>query len=180
MFTIVPDADPLDALARDHAAGVFRYLRSLVGDAEEARDLVQETFLRLGRHAARNGGPQAIGAGLVFTTARNCGLDHLRRRQVRRHHEVALDEDAGHEVPGLAVSRPDSTLEDSQFRRDLAAALSALPEDQQSAFHLSEIEGMTYEAIARMLQVSPGTIASRKHHAVRKLRDQLRRLGHET
>ena len=180
MFSIVPDSDPLDALARDHAAGVFRYLRSLVGDPEEARDLMQETFLRLGRHAARNGGAQTIGAGLVFTTARNCGLDYLRRRQVRRYHEVSLDEIADHEFPGLAVARPDSTLEDSQFRRDLAAALSALSEDQQTAFHFSEIEGMAYEAIAHLLQVSSGTIASRKHHAVRKLRDHLRRLGHET
>ena len=68
MFTIAPDSDPLDTLAREHVAGVFRYLRSLVGDPEEARDLVQETFLRLGRHAARKGGAQVIGAGLVFTT----------------------------------------------------------------------------------------------------------------
>jgi RNA polymerase sigma-70 factor (ECF subfamily) len=175
VFTIAPDSDPLDTLAREHVAGVFRYLRSLVGDPEEARDLVQETFLRLGRHAARNGGAQAIGAGLVFTTARTCGLDHLRRRQVRRRHEVSLDEDVDHQLPDSAVH----TLEDDQFRRDLAAALAILSEDQRTAFHFSEIEGLTYEAIARLLQVSPGTIASRKHHAVRKLRDQLRRLGHE-
>ncbi|MDY0111158.1 MAG: RNA polymerase sigma factor [Candidatus Krumholzibacteria bacterium] len=180
MFTIVPDSDPLDTLARENAAGVFRYMRSLVGDPEEARDLVQETFLRLGRHAARNGGAGAIGAGLVFTTARTCGLDHLRRREVRRRHEVPLDRDADHQFPDPSVSRPDSSLEDGQLRRDLAVALAALPEDQRTAFHFSEIEGLTYEAIAGLLQVSPGTIASRKYHAVRKLRDQLRRLGHET
>lgn len=179
MFAIAPATDPLDTLAREHAAGVFRYLRSLVGDPEEARDLVQETFLRLGRHAARHGGAQALGPGLVFTTARTCGLDHLRRRQVRRRHVVSLDKDAGHRVPDPAATRPDCALEDSQFRRDLAAVLATLPEDQRTAFHFSEIEGLTYHAIARLLHVSPGTIASRKHHAVRKLRDQLRRLGHE-
>jgi RNA polymerase sigma-70 factor (ECF subfamily) len=180
VISITAATDPLDTLAREHAAGVFRYLRSLVGDPEEARDLVQETFLRLGRHAARNGGAQAIGAGLVFTTARTCGLDHLRRRQVRRRHEVDLEEGADHKVPDPAVSRPDRTLEQGQFRRDLTAALAALPEDQRTVFHFSEIEGLTYDAIARLLQVSPGTIASRKHHAVRKLREHLRRLGHES
>jgi RNA polymerase sigma factor (sigma-70 family) len=180
VFTIVPNSDPLDTLARENAASVFRYLRSLVGDPEEARDLVQETFLRLGRYAARNGGAGAIGVGLVFTTARTCGLDHLRKRQVRRRHETSIDWDTDHQYPDSPVSRPDSSLENGQFRHDLAAALAALPEDQRTAFHFSEIEGHTYEAIAELLQVSPGTIASRKYHAIRKLRDQLRRLGHET
>ena len=92
---------------------------------------------------------------------------------------MSLDEDADHHHSDSAVPRPDRTLENGQFRRDLAAILAALPEGQRTAFHFSEIEGMTYEAIARLLQVSPGTIASRKHHAMRKLRDQLRRLGHE-
>lgn len=179
MFAISPVTDPLEALAREHAAGVFRYLRSLVGDAEEARDLVQETFLRLGRHAARRGGAEAIGVGLVFTTARTCGLDHLRRRDVRRNREVHLDVSDGSEIPGPVGLYPDADLESGQFQRDLAAALAALPEDQRTAFHLSEIEGLTYAAIAHLLQVSPGTIASRKHHAVLKLRAHLRRLGHE-
>jgi RNA polymerase sigma-70 factor (ECF subfamily) len=177
LFTLTPDT--LDTLARDHAAGVFRYLRSLVGDDDIARDLVQDTFLRLGRHAARQGGGEAIGAGLVFTTARNCGLDHLRRRKVRRIHEVAIDEDAGHQWPDSAAPRPDQAVEDGQFRHDLAAALLDLPEDQRTVFHLSEVEGLTYDAIAGVLGISPGTVASRKHHAVRKLRDQLRRLGHD-
>lgn len=177
MITITPD--PLDTLARDHAAGVFRYLRSLVGDDEVARDLVQDTFLRLGRYAARQRGAATIGAGLVFTTARNCGLDHLRRRQVRRIHEAAIDEDAGHQVPDPTAIGPDQAAEAAQFRRDLTAALRDLPEDQRTVFHLSEVEGLTYDAIAGVLGISPGTVASRKHHAVRKLRDQLRRLGHD-
>ena len=179
MLTTAPTNDALEALAREHAAGVFRYLRSLVGDAEEARDLVQETFLRLGRHAARHGGAEAIGVGLVFTTARTCGLDYLRRRRVRRNHEVALDVGADHEIANVGRAGPDASLDDSQFQRDLAAALAALPEDQRTVFHLSEIEGLTYATIAHLLQVSPGTIASRKHHAVLKLRAHLRRLGHE-
>lgn len=177
MFTQTPDT--LDTLARDHAAGVFRYLRSLVGDDEVARDLVQDTFLRLGRYAARQDGREAIGAGLVFATARNCGLDHLRRRQVRQRHETSLDPDARHQLPDPTAARADQALEHAQIRRDLTAALLDLPEDQRTVFHLSEVEGLTYDAIAGVLGISPGTVASRKHHAVRKLRDQLRRLGHD-
>jgi len=186
MLTTTPTTDPLEHLAREHAAPVFRYLRSLVGDAEAARDLVQETFLRLGRHASRTPEAGAIGAGLVFATARSCGLDHLRRRRVRWRHEAALADDARDGLADLAdladpaAVLPDRALEDAQFRRALLVALGGLPEDQRTVFHLSEVEGLTYDAIARLLDISPGTVASRKHHAVRKLRDGLRRLGHDT
>ncbi len=61
---------------------------------------------------------------------------------------------------------------------DLLEALAGLPEDQRTVFHLSEIEGLSYEEISTVLEVRPGTIASRKHHAVLKLRNTLRRCGH--
>lgn len=172
-------SDALEAVARKHAAGVFRYLRSLVNDEDAARDLLQETYLRLGRHMARVSGGETIGEALVFTTARSCGLDHLRRRKVRRRHEAVLEDEVGDVAIDLSIAAPDRSVEDSQFRRDLELALARLPEEQRTVFHLSEIENRSYDAIAQVLGVSPGTIASRKHHAVRKLRDHLRRLGHE-
>lgn len=170
----LPEASPnrLTALVAAHAAGVQRYLRVLTGDAELARDLVQETFLKLDRHA------EGAGSALVFTVARSCALDHLRRRRVRDRHErptTARDEGA---ATAAASTRPDRALENAQLGLDLLAGLAALPEDQRSTFHLSEIEGLTYAEIAAILGVSPGTIASRKHHAVRKLREHLERLGH--
>jgi RNA polymerase sigma factor (sigma-70 family) len=163
----------LDRLAREHAAAVFRYLLTVVGDRDLAQDLVQDTFVRLHRHA-RDAGP-----GLVFTTARSVALDHLRRRKIRRRHEhhdqdTALDRAAAADQPA-----PDRSLEDQEFRRDLARALARLPEEQRTVFHLTEIEGRPYDEVARVLGISPGTIASRKHHAVRKLREHLRRLGYD-
>lgn len=174
----MPDACPrtssnrLTALVAAHAAGVQRYLRALTGDAEVARDLVQETFLKLDAHA------ETASSALVFTVARSCALDHLRRRRVRGRHERPVTERDVDAATATAGSRPDRVLENGQLDHDLRAALAALPEDQRSAFHLSEIEGLTYAEIAAILGVSPGTIASRKHHAVRKLREHLERLGH--
>ncbi len=163
----------LDRLVGEHAAGVFRYLRTLVGDGETARDLVQDTFLRLHPHA-RGAGP-----GLVFTVARSCALDHLRRRRWRRQHEQP-GADHCDQTAGDPAALPDRTCADREFRRHLQVALAELPEDQRTAFHLSEIEGLAYADIAAVLGVSAGTVASRKHHAVRKLRAALRRLGHAT
>jgi len=165
-------SDSLARLATRHSAGVFRYLRSLVRDGEVARDLVQETFLRL-RENADQAGP-----GLVFTVARSCALDYLRRRKTHERVEVQLEDRTVPEAAARSSQRPDHQLQDAEFRRDLLHALSLLSEEQRSVFHLSEIEGLSYGGIARILNVSPGTIASRKHHAVRKLREQLRRRGH--
>lgn len=167
-------SDPLDTLARDHVAAAYRFLRSLVGDAETARDLLQDTFVRLAPHAA------AAGPGLVFATARSCAVDHLRRRTSRGRVERPAERDLVEARPAPREHGPDRALEEHEFRRDLLAALGDLPEGQRTVFHLSEIEGRSYAEIAAVLGVPAGTIASRKHHAVRKLREQLGRLGHES
>ena len=164
--------EALAQLASQHADGVFRYLRSLVQHEDTARDLLQDTFLRLEPHA------ETAGPGLVFATARSCALDRMRRRNVRRRHHADLDAHTLAVVSAPSSSRPDRTVEADEFRRDLLEALAALPEQQRSVFHLSEIEGLPYAEIARILGVSPGTIASRKHHALRKLREYLGRRGH--
>jgi len=164
--------DQLAALADRYAAGVYRYLRSLVGDPETARDLVHDTFLKLRGHV------RDAGAALVFTVARSCALDHLRRRRVRNAHETTASESLLATTRAPAGDEPDRALANRELCEDLLAALALLSEDQRSVFHLSEIEGLTYAEIAAILAVSPGTIASRKHHAVRRLRDELRRRGH--
>ena len=175
MNTRTPDRSdsPLDGLARDHAAAVFRFLRSLVGDADLARDLVQDTFLKLHRHA------HEAGPGLVFSVARSCALDHQRRQRTRRGHEGASDDGEWLDVPAAATARPDRALADRELQRDLLAGLATLTEDQRTVFHLSEIENRPYTEIATVLGVPAGTIASRKHHAVRRLRDYLERLGYD-
>lgn len=162
----------MTALVAAHAAGVQRYLRVLTGDAELARELAQETFLKLNAHA------EAAGSALIFTIARSCALDHWRRQRVRAGHERPATARDVADAPSATGARPDRAFETRQLGDDLRAALAALPEDQRSAFHLSEIEGLTYAEIASILGISAGTIASRKHHAVRKLREYLERLGH--
>jgi RNA polymerase sigma-70 factor (ECF subfamily) len=164
--------DPLAELARRHAEGVFRYLRSMVGDAETARELVQDTFLRVGKQAGE------VGPGLVFAAARSSAIDYLRRRRTRGGVEVTLDERVIAVVPAAESHRPDRDAELAELRADLLAALADLSEEQRTVFHLIEIEGLSYEQVARVLGIPPGTIASRKHHAVRKLREALRRCGH--
>ncbi len=172
-LSIPEPASSLEKLMAEHSDGVFRYLRCLVRDPDTARDLLQETFLRLIDQAATAGRP------LVYTTARNCALDHLRRKKVRRGTgTVPVDRQRTLRSSGH-LSHPDAALADKQLGQDILAALAEVPEDQRTVFHLSEIEGLPYAEIAELMGVGQGTIASRKHHAVRKLRRYLRRLGYE-
>jgi RNA polymerase sigma-70 factor (ECF subfamily) len=159
--------DPLAQLVQLHAAGVLRYLRSLLRDEEIARDLLQETFLKLEPRAATAGRP------LVYAVARSCAIDHLRRLRTRRRHEAVVEPERLSRQAAKERERPDARLAAKELRGELLRALAKLPETQRSVFHLSEIEGFSYAEIAQTLGLSPGTVASRKYHAVRKLRSHL-------
>ena len=158
---------------------VWRFLRALLRDADLARDVAHEAFLRL-RAALDKGRARVDGEGLpvaayVFATARNTAMSHLRRARTRRRHVVPLDA-GGCEVRDDAP--PDRELDRAELRAALDAALANLDEIHRSVFLLSEIEGLRYEEIAEALGIPPGTVASRKHHAAQRLRRELERSGH--
>jgi RNA polymerase sigma-70 factor (ECF subfamily) len=69
--------------------------------------------------------------------------------------------------------------DESAFRLGLAEALGDLPEDQRSVVHLKLWEGLTFEAIARLLDIPPNTAASRYRYGIDKLRARLRPLYEE-
>ncbi len=158
---------------------VYRYLRNLTRNEDEARELAHETFLLL-RRKLEPGRPPS--EAYVFTTARNAFLSLWRRRRNEKRKREYATAEAGHAAgtwcaDAVAVS-PQRSTEQSELRTDLEAALERLPEDQRSVFLLSAIEGMKYEQIAEVMGIPAGTVASRKHHAARALREDLERLGH--
>ncbi len=158
---------------------IWRFLRALLRDPDLARDIAHETFLRLraalDKGRARTGEDGLPLAAYVFAAARNAALSHLRRRRTQRRHIVPMDPD-GRDVPDASL--PDRDLDRAELRSALDAALATLDETHRAVFLLSEIEGLRYEEIAEVLDIPPGTVASRKHHAARKLRRELERTGH--
>lgn len=159
-----------------HLDGVFRFLLSLVRDREAAADLAQETFLRLHKSGSADDPPSTA---YVLATARNTAVSWLRRRDLeRRHIDVVPPEHLEPRGNPGGASAPDRAVESRELGEALDAALEALPEDLLSVFHLSEVEGLRYEQIAEVVGCPPGTVASRKHLAVRRLREHLKRSGH--
>jgi RNA polymerase sigma-70 factor (ECF subfamily) len=167
------------ALVDAYLDRVYRFLLALVGDTEMARDLTQETFLRLQRGGPH---PDPAGPGLayVFATARNTAISHLRRRSLEERHLSPLPPE---EIDALArpepAQGPAAELERSEIRAALHDALAAVPEPLRATFLLSEVEGLSYAQIGSVMECPPGTVASRKHQAVQQLRRLLRRRGVE-
>jgi len=145
------DADPqarLAALFDAHQARLFRLARRLAGSGEDARDLVQETFLRAARspHSVPPGAPHEE-AWLVRVLINIC-RDRWRQVAVRRFHQPTLTS------PGSAPD-PESAL---IARTLIWQALGQLPPRRRAILILYELEGSGIPAIARLLGVTAVTV----------------------
>ncbi|MFT3767076.1 MAG: sigma-70 family RNA polymerase sigma factor [Minicystis sp.] len=164
-------------LVERHQRRAFAIAMGLVRDENDARELVQEAFLRVYR------GLNAFQGGSSFFTwlyriVTNLAID-LMRKPGRRDAEL-LDNQAAEEEPSdfPLVSRIDGADPiDVMRRREIAgriqAALDALPPYHRGVILMREVEGMSYEEMAQAMGVSKGTIMSRLFHARQKLQRAL-------
>jgi RNA polymerase sigma-70 factor (ECF subfamily) len=158
-----------------HQRRAFVLAVGLVRDENDARELVQEAFLRVHRGLAAFQGGSAFFTWL-YRIITNLAID-LMRKPGRR--DVGLDEEHPSDDPYFPlVSRIDGADPlDVMRRREIAAriqaGLQALPDYHRGVILLREVEGMSYEEIAEAMGVSKGTIMSRLFHARQKLQRAL-------
>lgn len=142
-------------LVRAHQARVFHFIRHLLGGADEAADLTQETFIRA-YQALPRWRPEARFQTWLLQIARNAALDALRQRRRRvDEHPQALAE---------AVDPAPSPLRQLHSARQLVLLerlLAGLAHEQREILLLREVEGLSYDELARTLQINPGTVKSR-------------------
>jgi RNA polymerase sigma-70 factor (ECF subfamily) len=164
------DRSAFAALVERHHDRALNLAYRLCGDREMARDVVQESFLALLRGASRYRAQSRFDFYL-FAVVRNAVRGAARARN-RRREDPLPDGPDGVDVPDSR--RPDTELAQHRLRERLHRALAALPVEMREVFVLSEIEGIPYQEIARICGCPMGTVASRKHAAVLKLREMLR------
>ena len=168
----MPDRPSIEQLYDDHASALFAFLLNLTRNEADTRDLLQDLFIKLAREPDRLAAVREPRAYLL-RLAHNAAIDLLRRRTSRERTGERLAAEAP--TPFAPAADPDEQV----FRQQLADALGELPPDQRAVVHLKLWEGLTFEAIAALLDLSPNTAASRYRYGLDKLRGQLRPLYEE-
>lgn len=161
-----------EQLVRRHKAALYRIARRYVGDADEAYDIIQETFvaawLALHRYDAR----QSF-ISWLRTIALNKCRDHCRRRAVRRRilSLFALEQNPTSETPASATERERDTRQ-LRLLQQLDRAVADLPRLYKEPLLLVMTSGLTQQETARELGITTKAVEMR----IRRARDRLREM----
>lgn len=164
-----------------YGSALYSFIRGRVPTEADAEDLLQDVWMQLSSQPEI----EAIGqmSGWLFRVARNRITDRYRKRRTIPLEDLAFeDEDGGIGFRDILLaedSDPDLGELKRIFWAELMAALEELPAAQREVFVQNEIEELTLQEIADRNGENLKTIISRKHYAVRKLRDRLRTLYDE-
>ena len=173
------DTPEFIALLDRYERVLIRYARSITGDLDSARDVVQETFIKVARgemrkplDSSRNGSngagesPAHIEAWL-FTVTRNGALDHQRKHS--RIIPMTLPDDRACAAPG-----PDATLAQRENATAIFGMLDALSANQREVIRLKFQNDLSYREIAGVTKLSVTNVGFLIHAGLKKLRALLR------
>jgi RNA polymerase sigma-70 factor (ECF subfamily) len=163
------DRAAFEELVRATSAETYTLAYRLLGNEEDARDVVQEAYLRAYKGIGRFRGEAQFTTWLYRITA-NCAATYLGRRTRHRHEELSdeaplADLSPDRDPQGLAMA--------SDLRDRLSDALEELPPRLKAVVVLRDVYDMPHEAIAEELGISISAAKVRLHRARRRLREQL-------
>ena len=174
------DMDAFAALVRRYEGPVIHFCARMIGSVEDAKDVAQDSFIRVYRYLDRLR-PEAKFSTVLFGIARNVTLNFLRDSGRRgRGATVSLtreDDTDQHIVDG--ASRPDESARLGEIERTIEKALGMISPEHREVIVLREIQGMDYEAIGETINCPPGTVKSRIARAREQLRLRVIELGGE-
>lgn len=142
------------------------YARRFVGDVERARDVVQETFLRLCKQERSD--VEAHLSEWLFTVCRNQALDVLRKES----RMTTLGEEQAERRPDRAASATELVDQHDSVQHVLDV-LCSLPEKQREVLRLKFQHGLSYKEIGRVTSTNVGTVGWLVHEGIKALRAKL-------
>ncbi|MBN9379679.1 MAG: sigma-70 family RNA polymerase sigma factor [Chitinophagaceae bacterium] len=154
-----------DTLYHQYHHAVYSNIYKLIGQKEAAEDILQEVFLALWER--RHKLDTARVAGWLFVTSYNKSLKYLKKKS--RENAVHLSDDTLYEV------QEDVTSEDLYSLRVsmIEDAVNHLPERKKQVFKLCRYEGRSCDEVARMLDLSPGSVKDYLKQANRQIKDYI-------
>jgi RNA polymerase sigma-70 factor (ECF subfamily) len=159
----------------DHSSTLLYTLAfRMLGNHEEAADLLQDVYLEVWRKVVRYDVGRGTPIAWLITLTRSRAIDRLRSRNTRGHNAtVGLDNPVSSRVADLGPS-PFETQADQELRMAVGSAMTILPPAQQQALELAYYEGLSHSEIAARLNQPIGTVKTRIKLGMSKLRDSLR------
>jgi RNA polymerase sigma-70 factor (ECF subfamily) len=166
------DVEAFAALVERRTPGLVAFLRRMLGDAEDARDVAQLTFLRVWENIGRYDPAWAFSTWL-FRIAGNLAIDAIRARRTRQRTET----ESFRLVKGARTSEPDApaALHRDDVRRVFEACADVLSGTQRLVFVLREFEERDGKDIAAILDCRESTVRNHLFQARRLLRDEIRK-----
>ena len=150
--------DQIEAWADKYGKEIHAYLWRILGDAQDADDGLQETFLRVLRH--RRAAPILEPRAWLYAIAGNVARSQLRRRRTEGERRA---------LPDIDVIAPDGVAERDRVDA-VRRVVESLPSKQRQALVLRRYQGLTYDEVARVLGGSAQTARANVYQAVLKLK----------
>ncbi|WP_238148745.1 RNA polymerase sigma factor [Serinicoccus sediminis] len=152
-----------------YGPGMFRYARSLVGQEQDAGDVLQEAFVSAWKNLPSFRGDSSLKTWLYRLVHRRA-MDHHR---VRR--PVPVVDEVFAEVVADVSGDPVRQAESRELLADLRRALAGLPETQRACWLLREVEGMSYQDIGETLGLPVGSVRGQLHRGRTTLAERMSR-----
>ena len=173
------DKQAFELLVEKYQRKLARLLSRFIRDPAEVEDVTQEAFIKAYRALPAFRGDSAFYTWLYrigINTAKNYLMAMGRRAPTST--EVEADEAEGFEEGEQLrdINTPESVLLSKEIAETVNATIERLPEELRTAIQLREIEGMSYEDIARVMECPIGTVRSRIFRAREAIAEQLRPL----
>jgi len=174
------DREAFNALVEKYYKKIYNIAYRFVGDAEEANDLAQEIFAAAYQNLNKFRGDAKFSTWL-FQIATNRGKNkfkYLKRRGYFLNRGQTDDDDdreSGRAIPDESMN-PEDILASKQLQKIVQDVINELEPDHKEIVILRDIEGFSYEEIARILNLPEGTTKSRLHRARMVVKDKLKKV----
>ena len=166
------DDEAFAQLMRDNEKRIYNLTLRMTENPEDAMDLAQEAFLNAWRGLKFFKGDSAFSTW-VYRLASNACIDHLRRKKRRQDIDLPMpadeEDDSQPDIPDERF-QPEQELERQELRRAVANGLEQLSDEHRQVLVMREINGLSYQEIADVLDLEAGTVKSRIARARNSLR----------
>lgn len=175
----------LEDIIKDNTPRLRSFVKSKLGNRNDADDIVQDTFYNFLRTISIMDNPIGQVTSWLYTVAHNLIVNHGKK-----HREVEIpqrrnraDDSFMDELSEILVTQnsenPEMVLLRNMVWDELEKALSELPQEQREAIEMTEIQGLSVKEAAQKMGVTANTFLSRKHYGIVSIRKRLRKLYEE-